>query len=129
MHRTANPAFLALAAIAMTLSASADKVNGSAALKDLQPFGTTDKEHKHQAYDLSFDAEGHSYTCRTNPKKSIDATEFVVGSQINYEIDKNKAKIKTPQNKKLECKIVRVEKSPAPITPGGGPGLTHNKIG
>ena len=100
--------------IAATLSASAAKLNGAAALKDLQPFGTTDKEHKHQAYDLSFDAEGHSYTCRTDPKKSIDATEFVVGSQINYEIDKNKAKIKTPQNKKLECKIVRVEKSPAP---------------
>lgn len=114
MHRTAKTAFLAFAAIAMTLSASADKVNGSATLKDFQPFGTTDKDHKHQAYDLSFDAEGHSYTCRTNYKKSTDATDFVVGSQINYEIDKNNAKIKTAQNKKLECKIVRVEKSPAP---------------
>jgi hypothetical protein len=114
MHRTATTAIVALAAIAATLSASAAKLNGSAALRDLQPFGTTDKEHKHQAYDLSFDAEGHSYTCRTDPKKSIDATEFVVGSQINYEIDKNKAKIKAPQNKKLECKIVRVEKSSAP---------------
>ena len=114
MHRTAKPAFLALAAIAMTLSASADKVNGSASLKDLQPFGTTDKQHKHQAYDLSFDAEGHSYTCRTDYKKSIDATEFVVGSQVNYEIDKNNAKIKTAQNKKLDCKIVRVEKSATP---------------
>jgi hypothetical protein len=114
MHRTATIAVLALAAIAATLSAYAAKLNGSAALKDLQPFGTTDKDHKHQAYDLSFDAEGHNYTCRTNPKKSIDATEFVVGSKINYEIDKNKAKIKTPQDNKLECKIVRVEKSPAP---------------
>jgi len=53
MHRTATTAILALAAIAATLSASAAKLNGSAALKDLQPFGTTDKEHKHQAYDLS----------------------------------------------------------------------------
>jgi hypothetical protein len=115
MHRTATTAILALAAIAAaTLSASAAKLNGAAALKDLQPFGTTDKDHKHQAYDLSFDAEGHSYTCRTDPKKSIDATEFVVGSQINYEINKNKAKIKTPKDKELECKIVRVEKSPAP---------------
>ncbi|WP_263366370.1 hypothetical protein [Edaphobacter bradus] len=114
MRRTATTAILALAAIAATLSASADKLKGPATLKDLQPFGTTDKQHKHQAYDLSFDAEGHSYTCRTNSKKSTDATEFVVGSQINYEIDKNKAKIKTRQNKKLECKIVRVEKSPAP---------------
>ena len=114
MHRTATTAVLALAAIVATLSASAAKLNGSAALKELQPFGTTDKQHKHQAYDLSFDAEGHSYTCRTNYKKSIDATEFVVGSQVNYEIDKNKAKIKTSQNKKLECKIVRVEKMAAP---------------
>ena len=114
MHRTATTAGLALAAIVATLSASAAKLNGSAALKELQPFGTTDKQHKHQAYDLSFDAEGHSYTCRTDYKKSIDATEFVVGSQVNYEIDKNKAKIKTSQNKKLECKIVRVEKMAAP---------------
>ena len=114
MHRTATTAVLALAAIVATLSASAAKLNGSAALKELQPFGTTDKQHKHQAYDLSFDAEGHSYTCRTDYKKSIDATEFVVGSQVNYEIDKNNAKIKTAQNKKLDCKIVRVEKSATP---------------
>src|SRR5437660_10592477 len=114
MHRTAITAILGLAAIATTLSASAAKLNGSAALKELQPFGTTDKQHKHQAYDLSFDAEGHSYTCRTNYKKSVDATDFVVGSQINYHIDKNSAKIKTAQNKKLDCKVVRVEKSATP---------------
>ena len=114
MRKASSFAILGIAIFTLTLPSFADKIQGDTTLKDSQPYGTKDKEHKHQAYDLSFDAEGHSYTCRTNPKKSIDATEFVVGSQINYEIDKNKAKIKTLQNKKLECKIVRVEKTPAP---------------
>jgi hypothetical protein len=112
MHSATRVAILAIATFAMTLPAAAEKLKGPSTLKDFQPFGTTDKEHKHQAYDLSFDAKGHSYTCRTDSGKSTNATDFVVGSQINYEIDNNKATIKTPQNKKVECKIVRVEKIP-----------------
>ena len=114
MHRTATTAVLALAAIAATLSASAAKLNGAAALKDLQPFGTTDKEHKHQAYDLSFEAQGKSYTCRTDSDKSMNATDFVIGTEINYEINGNKTKIKTPQGKQVECKVVRVEATSSP---------------
>ncbi len=34
---------------------------------------------------------------------------IVVGSPIHLEIDGNKAKIKTPANKKVECEIVRAE--------------------
>ncbi len=109
MHKAAKAAILAIATLVTTLPASADKLKGASTLKDFQPFGTTDKEHKHQAYDLSFDAKGHSYTCRTNYKKSTNATDFVVGNQITYEIDNNEATIKTQQNKKVECKIVRVE--------------------
>jgi hypothetical protein len=93
--------------------ASAEKLKGETTLKDSQPYGTPDKDHKHQGYELLFNAQGKGYSCRTNPKKSMDATDFVVGSQIHYEIDKNKAKIKTPEKKEVECKIVRVEQIPA----------------
>jgi hypothetical protein len=98
---------------AVTLTASAgNKIQGTMTLKDLQPFGTKDKEHKHQAYDLSFQAQGKNYTCRTDSGKSTNATEFVVGTDMKYQIDGNKAKIKTPRNKELQCKIVRVEAVP-----------------
>lgn len=93
--------------------ASAEKLKGETTLKDSQPYGTPDKDHKRQGYELLFNAQGKGYSCRTNPKKSMDATDFVVGSQIHYEIDKNKAKIKTPEKKEVECKIVRVEQIPA----------------
>ena len=98
---------------AFTLPAlGGSKLQGTTTLKDLQPFGTKDKEHKHQAYDVSFQAEGKNYTCRTDSGKSTNATDFVVGTEIRYQIDGNKAKIKTPQDKELQCKIVRVEAIP-----------------
>jgi len=43
----------------------------------------------------------------------MKATDFVVGGPIHVEIDDNKAKIKTPANKKVDCKIVRAEMLPA----------------
>jgi gentisate 1,2-dioxygenase len=105
-------AILAAAILFLTLPAVADKIKGETTLKDSQPYGTKDKQHKHQAYDLSFVGQGKSYTCRTDSGKSMNATDFVVGSAINYEINDNKAKLKTPQNKKVEYKIVRVEQMP-----------------
>jgi hypothetical protein len=95
--------------MAMTVSASASKIIGSTTLKDSQPVGTTDKDAKYQAYDLFFQSAGQQYTCRTNPKKPINTTDFVIGSDIQYQIDDDKATIKTPQGKKVECRIVRVE--------------------
>jgi hypothetical protein len=98
----------AILILAIALPASAAKLKGSSTLKDSQPSGTVDKQHKNQTYDLSFDAEGKSYTCRTSYKKSMNATDFVVGSQIKYEIDNQKVKIKTSQNKEVQCQVVRV---------------------
>lgn len=89
------------------------KLTGTMTLKDLQPYGSPSKDHKNQAYDLSFQAEGKSYTCRTNPKKSVDATEFVVNTNMTYKIDGDDGEIKSPHGKKLKCKIVRVEALPA----------------
>jgi hypothetical protein len=100
---------VALLILATTLPASASKIEGSTILKDSQPTGTIDKEHKHQAYDLSFLASGKLYTCRTNSDDSMNATDFIVGHEMKYELDGKKGKIKTPEGKHVACKIVRVE--------------------
>jgi len=52
---------------------------------------------------------GKQYTCRTYPKHSMNATDFVVGTDMKYQVDGDKAKLKTLQGKEVECKIVRVE--------------------
>lgn len=44
----------------------------------------------------------------------MNATDFVVGSQIRYEIDGDKTRIWSSENKKVECRIVRVERLSAP---------------
>lgn len=101
---------LAFLVMAMTVPALADKkIQGTTVLKDSQPTGMPGKDQKHQAYDLSFSTTDKVYTCRTDPNKSMNATDFVVGGSVKYEIDGNKAKIKTTEGKQVECKIVRVE--------------------
>jgi hypothetical protein len=103
--------FTAVAAlfIAALPAFAAHKIQGTGTLRDSQPTGTTDKQHKHQAYDLSFDAAANRYTCRTDASKSMNPTDFVVGGAINYEIDGQKVTLTTPAGKKVECKVVRVE--------------------
>lgn len=93
-----------------SLSAVAStKDSGSTTLKDVQPAGTTDKKHKHQQYDFSFvSATGKDYTCRTGEKTSVKATDFVVGSSVNYQINGDKGKLKTSAGKQVSCTIVRV---------------------
>lgn len=86
-----------------------DKQKGAATLKDLQPVGTTDKQHKHQQFDLTFDSSGHEYVCRTSAGDKVKATEWPVGDNIAFELDNDEAKMKSSRGKKLECKVVRVE--------------------
>ena len=105
---------LALMAGIAAVPLSASKVKGSTVLKDCQPTAQTpDKEHKHQAFDLSFPAEGKNYTCRTDTDHSMNPTDFVVGETMSYEINGKKVKISTPANKHVDCKVVRVEKAAA----------------
>jgi hypothetical protein len=59
--------------------------------------------------DLFFETQGKSYTRRTDSDKSVNATEFVVGTTLRHEIDGDKANLWSPQNKKVGRKIVRVE--------------------
>jgi hypothetical protein len=101
--------------IASVPFSEAKKVTGSTTVKDLQPAGTTDtKDKKNQQYDFIFEVSGNRYACRTSPKKSLKATDFVVGSEVKYELDEDKAKLKSTAGKETKCTVVRVEKISAP---------------
>ena len=92
---------------------AASKDAGATVLKDVQPAGTPDKKQKQQ-YDLFFaSASGHDYTCRTSEKKDVKVNEFVVGSNVTYEVKGNKGKVKTAEGKQVSCTIVRVAKGAA----------------
>jgi hypothetical protein len=109
---------------AMT-AAAGSKIEGTTTLKDFQPAGTTDKKtHKHQQYDLSFIAEGKQYTCRTDEKESLKATDFVVGGGMEFEINGAKGKVKSASGKRAECSVVRVAEAPA-LTPAPAPAPAH----
>jgi hypothetical protein len=99
-----------LAMMSALPAAAGGKQKGSATLKDMQPTGTTDKDHKNQMYDISFVVSGNDYTCRTKDK--LKATDFVVGSDVSYELDSDKAKLKNASGKEAKCTVVRVEKLP-----------------
>jgi hypothetical protein len=94
---------------------AANKETGTTVLKDVQPAGTTGKNHKHQQYDLSLSTKsGTDYTCRTSEKNQIKATDFVVGTNVTYEFKDNKGKLKTSAGKKADCTVVRVANSVVP---------------
>jgi hypothetical protein len=94
-----------------TLAANAaQKDKGTTILKDVQPAGTTNtKDQKKQQFDFIFEASGHHYTCRTGPKTSVKATDFVVGKDVKYELDGDKGKLKSTTGKEVKCTVVRVE--------------------
>lgn len=99
-----------LLAICALSASAAKKETGTTTLKDVQPAGTTDtKDQKKQLYDFVFETSGRHYTCRTSPKTSVKATDFVVGSDVKYEIDGDKGKLKTTAGKDVKCTVVRVE--------------------
>jgi hypothetical protein len=92
---------------------AANKESGNTTLKDVQPAGTTDKQHKKQQFDLSFVTSQNEYACRTNEKDKVQATQWVVGSNIAYKINGNKGEVKNTQSgKSVKCTVVRV----APLT-------------
>jgi hypothetical protein len=96
--------------------AMAKKEKGTTTLKDVQPAGTTDKKNKNQQLDFSFDASGMGYVCRTSHKTKVKATDFVVGTNLTYELDEHEGKLKNATGKQVKCTVVRVEKLPATPT-------------
>ena len=100
---------LTLLLMSGTVALAGSKQKGTTTLKDVQPAGTTEKSHKHLQYDLSFvTTSGKDYTCRTKEGNKVKATDIPVGTNITYEIDDNKGKVKTSSGKKFDCTVVRV---------------------
>ena len=89
---------------------ASEKQKGTSSLKDFQPAGDTSKKDKNQQYDFIFVASGTQYTCRTSYKTKIKATDYPVGSDIKYQVDKDKGEVKNMAGKGTKCNIVRVEK-------------------
>ena len=105
---------------ALPAMAGSSKVKGSTTLKDFQPAGTTNKKHKHQQFDFIFAAEGTQYTCRSKEGEKLKATDFPVGSDITYEVNKDKGNLKNKAGKSVNCTMMRIEKAseaaPAPAS-------------
>lgn len=100
--------------LAIPAFAGSPKESGSTKLKDVQPAGVTDKNHKKQQYDFTFDSARNEYTCRSSEKEKINATDFVVGSDIQYQVQGNKGKVKSlSSGKQVGCMVVRVAQVPA----------------
>jgi uncharacterized protein YcfJ len=115
--RKSNAIAILIVMFAIT-AAAGSKIEGTTTLKDFQPFGTVDKKtHKHQQYDLSFVAMGKLYTCRSVEKESLKATDFVVGSDVTYQINGDKGKVKNGSGKEVECTVMRVAEVPAAAPP------------
>ena len=90
------------------------KDSGTTTLKDLQPAGTPGTEGKKnkktkQQFHFSFESSDKHYTCRTSEKDSVNVTDFVVGSNLKYELDGDKGKLKSDSGKEVKCSVVRVE--------------------
>jgi hypothetical protein len=100
---------IAMLVLMMALPAMAAKFKGRTILNDVKTTGAYDKDHKHQQYDLLFTGSDKQYTCRTDGKHSMNATDFVVGTTMRYEVNGKKGKLTNPDGKDVDCKIVRVE--------------------
>jgi type IV pilus biogenesis protein CpaD/CtpE len=105
--RKRNGVLLVVVAVVLSSAASAEKLTGTTSLKDFQPAGTTDKKNKTQQFDFIFDTTDQEYTCRT--KSKIKATDYPVGSQVRYQVNNDKGKVKNASGKETDCTIVRVE--------------------
>jgi len=115
--RKGNTIAMLIVMFAIT-AAAGPKIEGTSTLKDFQSFGTIDKKtHKHQQYDLSFAAMGKLYTCRSVEKESMKATDFVVGSDVQYQINGDKGKVKSAGGKEVECTVMRVAELPSAAPP------------
>ena len=103
---------LCLAAALLSTVALADSLVQTATLKDLQTVGSTNKKQKHQQYDLVIDTSTNEYICRTKLGSSLKATQFVVGSSLQFKLNGQNGEATTSDGKKTKCGIVRVSAAP-----------------
>ena len=99
---------LVLAGAVLSTAAMAASLIQTATLKDLQTVGTTSKKQKHQQYDLVIDTSTNEYVCRTKLGSSLNPTQFVVGSSLQFSVNGKNGEATTSEGKKTKCAIVRV---------------------
>jgi len=108
MNKYASVAIIIL----MTLPAMAAKHKDTGIIRDLQATNFAPAKKKHQQYDFSIDTANNSYQCRTSQDHSVNATNFPVGSSVDFIVDGKNAEIKTPTRKSAKCQITRVQALP-----------------
>ena len=100
--------------ILMATAAWAGKQTETATLQNVEPTNFAVQKKQHQQYDFTIATAGKSYSCRTPENKSINATDFVVGTQITFISDGKNGQVKTQQGKSAKCLITRVADASAP---------------
>lgn len=88
---------------------AAKKVKDTAVIRDVQ---ATAPGKKHQQYDFTLDTVVNTYQCRTSGDKDVNATNFPVGSSVDFVINGKDAEIRTPTRKSAKCRITRVAPLP-----------------
>jgi hypothetical protein len=95
--------------LGMVSTALAAKYTAPATLRDVQPTNAPAVDKHHQQFDLFLATASSTYTCRTPAEKSMNATDFVVGSPVTFVFSGKNGEVKTSAGKKAKCLIVRVE--------------------
>jgi hypothetical protein len=108
MTKFSKTLLLCLAGAVVSPAALAASTVQTATIKDLQTVGSTTKKQKHQQYDLVLDSGTNEYVCRTKLGSSLKATDFVVGSPVEFKLNGQNGEASTPAGKHTKCAIVRV---------------------
>ncbi len=96
----------------LATTAFAEKHVEPATIQDLQPTNYAVARKKHQQFDFSIATAAHSYSCRTEENKKLNATEFVVGSPVSFIVNGRNGEVKTTAGKSAKCLITRVADNP-----------------
>jgi hypothetical protein len=99
---------LCLAAVCLAPAAVAATTLTPGTLKDLQTVGSTNKKQKKQQYDLVIDTSSNEYVCRTKLGEKVKATDWVIGSSLQFKLSGQNGEATTIDNKHVKCGIVRV---------------------
>lgn len=108
MRKLASIAIIVL----MGLPAFAAKQKDTGVITDLQPTSFAPAKKKHQQYDFSIQTAVNKYLCRTSADHSTNATDFPVGTSVDFIINGKDAEIKTPYRKNAKCQVSRVDPLP-----------------
>jgi len=109
-------AYFALIAMLAT-AAFAEKRVEPGTIQDLQPTNYAVARKKHQQFDFSIATATHTYGCRTQENKKLDATQFVVGSSVTFTANGRNGEVRSSTGKTAKCLITRVADNFPPAAP------------